>query len=63
MGFEEKDGWSELLGQLVFFRSLAICEQTERPCFVFQNEEILRLRGVVSEKNLFSVDVPPNNHG
>ncbi len=48
--------------QLILFRLEAICEKTEGPGFVFKNEELFSLHWVVSEEDLFSVNIPPDNY-
>lgn len=59
---QEEDSGIELVRQLIFFRFEAICEETEGPRFVFKNEELFSLHRVVSEEDLFSVDIPPDNY-
>lgn len=48
--------------QLILFRFEAICEKIEGPGFVFKNEELFSLHWVVSEEDLFSVNIPPDNY-
>ena len=52
--------WSQIFGVIIVGWFETVSEESDRPSFIFQDEELLRLLWIVNQKYLFFITTPKN---